>query len=94
MCFDAPLSASVVEYLLNNGVDVNVSIDGATALHWAAWEAKPAMVRLLLRSGADPSKGDAEHNSTAHGWAKHRGDQLGSRWGHSEVMDILANAQP
>ena len=83
----------VVEYLLTNGVDVNVNIDGATALHWAAWEAKPRMVEFLLSSGADPSKGDAEHNSTAQGWAKHRGDQLGPRWGHPEVMEILAAAQ-
>lgn len=84
----------VVEYLLTSGVDVNVDIDGATALHWAAWEAKPRMVEFLLSSGADPSKGDAEHNSTAFGWAKHRGDLLGPRWGHPEVMDILAAAQP
>lgn len=80
----------VVESLLASGVDVNVDIDGATALHWAAWEAKPGMVEFLLSSGADPSKGDAEHNTTAHGWAKHRGDQLGPRWGHPEVMRILS----
>ena len=83
----------VVEYLLDSGVDVNVKIDGATALHWAAWEAKPVMVEFLLSKGADPSSEDTEHKSTAHGWAKHRGDQIGPRWGHPEVINILAAAQ-
>lgn len=84
----------VVEYLLTCGIDVNADMDGATALHWAAWEAKPSMVEFLLRSGADPRKVDAQHNSTAHGWAQHRGEQLGSRWGHSQVLDMLAAAKP
>jgi len=84
----------VVEYLLASGINVDANIDGATALHWAAWEAKPGMVEFLLSNGADPTKGDAQHNSTAQGWAKHRGDQLGPRWGHAAVIGILAAAQP
>lgn len=82
----------IVEYLLSNGVDVNADIDGASALHWAAWEAKPKMVEFLLRKGADLTRQDTEHKSTAYDWAKHRGDQLGPRWGHPEVMSILAAA--
>lgn len=82
----------VVEYLLANGVDVNTELDGATALHWAAWEAKPNMVKFLLSKGVDPTRQDTEHKSTAYDWAKHRGDQLGPRWGHPEVMRILEAA--
>ncbi|QEG01922.1 Ankyrin repeat protein [Stieleria maiorica] len=82
----------VVEFLLAEGVDVNADLDGATALHWAAWEAKPRMVEFLLGRGADASKQDPEHNATALQWARHRGDQLGPRWGHPEVIEMLTNA--
>lgn len=84
---------AVVEFLLSRGLDVDANLDGATALHWAAWEAKPAMVTFLLGRGADPAREDTEHRATAHAWAKKRGDQLGPRWGHPKVMRILEDAQ-
>lgn len=82
----------VAEHLLANGLDVNGDIDGATALHWAAWEAKPNMVEFLIRHGADSTIQDRKHNLTPHGWAKHRRKEVGTRWGHDEAMRILKSA--
>lgn len=50
--------------LLNSGVDINSrhSLNGWTALHWAAHRGYPTICRLLLQRGADPNvknlKGD------------------------------------
>jgi ankyrin repeat protein len=82
----------VVDFLLDSGIDVNVNLDGATALHWAAWEAKPQMVGHLLSKGADPSREDRNHQATAYGWARHRGEQLGPGWGHEQVLRLLGGA--
>lgn len=79
----------IVQFLFGNGLDCNADIKGATALHWAAWEAKLNMVKSLLDSGADPAIRDRDHNMTAHGWAKHRRKELGSRWGHDQVIALL-----
>ncbi|NND97565.1 MAG: hypothetical protein HKN47_09585 [Pirellulaceae bacterium] len=82
----------IVEYLLDNQMDVNTDVDGATALHWAAWEAKPRMVGLLLQRGADATRQDRKHNLTALGWAQHRRKELGPRWGHDDVIRMLGGA--
>lgn len=82
----------IVEYLLANGVDVNTDIDGASALHWAAWEAKPKMVEFLLQRGANSTAIDQKHELTPLGWAKHRRKELGPRWGHDEVLELLETA--
>jgi hypothetical protein len=79
----------IVQHLLANELDVNADIDGATALHWAAWEAKPNMVKFLLGKGANPDILDRNHKLTPRGWAQHRGKELGPRWGHEEVIRIL-----
>lgn len=79
----------VIDYLLADGIDVNTDIDGATVLHWAAWEAKPAMVKFLTRHGADPNREDSKYKLTPLGWAKHRRSEVGSRWGHDEVCQLL-----
>ncbi|MDA1230558.1 MAG: ankyrin repeat domain-containing protein [Planctomycetota bacterium] len=82
---------NVVEYLLEREVDVNLTDGEATALHWAAWEAKPNMVAFLLQRGADASILDASHRMSPCGWAKHRRKEVGGRWGHDEVIQILDN---
>ena len=79
----------VIDYLLSRGVDVNQDINGATVLHWAAWEAKPKMVGMLLERGADLTIKDDKHNLTAGGWASHRRKEVGPRWGHEEVIQRL-----
>lgn len=80
----------IVEFLLEKGLDVNVDIKGASGLHWAAWEAKPSMVRFLVERGANKNLRDQKHQMTPAEWAKHRGSELGPRWGHGEVGEILA----
>ena len=48
------VNLEAVRTLLDQGVDVNApSVDGATALHWAAHRGDPALVQLLLDAGAD-----------------------------------------
>ena len=79
----------VVEYLLADGLDVNVDIDGASALHWAAWEAKPIMVEFLVKKGANKNLKDGNYKMTPAEWASHRGKQIGLRWGHERVVEAL-----
>lgn len=80
----------IVEYLFEEGLDVNVDIKGATALHWAAWEAKPRMVEFLIKNGAVTNRRDKKHNMIPHGWAMHRAKEAGPRWGHEEVLKYLS----
>ena len=80
----------IVDYLLSKGLDVNVDIQGATGLHWAAWEAKPNMVRYLVEKGANKDLRDQKHKMTPAEWAKHRRSEIGPRWGHAEVIKLLA----
>ena len=82
----------VVDFLLTNDIDINTDIDGATALHWAAWEAKPVMVGFLLERGADHTILDGEHKLAPTVWAQHRRKELGPRWEHDEVISILNRA--
>ena len=80
---------NVVDYMLNSGISVDDTIDGGTALHWAAWEAKPEMVRYLLTRGADPARLDAKHKMKPVDWARHRRKEIGPRWGHDLVIAFL-----
>jgi ankyrin repeat protein len=48
---------------------------GGTPLHWAAWNARVAMVRLLLEHGAPVNVRDSRYGSSPIAWAAH-----GSRW--------------
>ena len=82
----------IVEHLLGQGLDVQIDIKGSSALHWAAWEAKPRMVRHLIERGADKSYCDAKHNMTPAQWAANRKAEIGPRWGHDDVLEILGNA--
>jgi ankyrin repeat protein len=44
---------------------------GGTALHWAAWHGRPALVRLLLNHGAPVNVRDREYGSSPIAWASH-----------------------
>jgi ankyrin repeat protein len=44
---------SLVEKMIDKGVDVNETFQGKTALHVAVWKKHAEMVELLLRRGAD-----------------------------------------
>lgn len=65
-----------INQVLGRGIDVNADIDGATALHWAAWQAKADSIAHLLERGADPTRRDAEHEMTARQWYLFRRGQL------------------
>lgn len=55
--------------LLAHGADVRTKLDGATALHQAAFRDHQQLVRLLLAHGADPTVQDDRYHSTPAGWA-------------------------
>ena len=79
----------IVEYLLKEGLDVNADINGASALHWAAWEAKPNMVQFLVTQGADRNGRDKKYHMIPAEWAAHRRKEIGPRWGHEAVIKCL-----
>jgi ankyrin repeat protein len=82
----------VIDALLGIGVDLNQFVDGATVLHWAAWEANAQSVRHLLARGANANLRDETYQLTALGWARHRASQLAEARpdSHQEVMDCLS----
>lgn len=53
------------------GFDVDIKLDGHTALHQAAWDGDLAKISALLAAGADPSIVDDEHQSTPLDWAEY-----------------------
>jgi ankyrin repeat protein len=66
---------SVVEFLLEKGVDVNARRQGETALHWAAYGGQSDIVTLLLERKALVDIKDESYGATPLGWALHG-------WGH------------
>ena len=69
--------ASVVEFLLEHGMDANASLsgDGQTGLHWAAVGGHPEIARMLLARGADVNARETGYGGSPVGWALHG-------WGH------------
>ena len=65
-------TADSARVLLEHGADPNARDDenGATALHWAAWNGRRDRVEVLLAHGADPTLRDRTHSGTPLGWAK------------------------
>ncbi len=63
-------SAAVCNQLQAAGVSLNQLINGGTALHWAAWEAKAAAARHLVSRDADVAAKDPEHGATPLDWAR------------------------
>lgn len=52
---------------------IDTRMDGATALHFAAWEDHAAVVDVLLDRGADIDALDAEHGMLPIAWANEHG---------------------
>lgn len=85
----------VINRLLEGGVPIGVQVEGATALHWAAFFGKPSAVRHLIDRSADPSRRDAAHDATPLDRARYRHRELfRSSPGHDDVERYLAGLSP
>lgn len=86
---------AVIDEILAAGISVNRWINGGTALHWAAWEAKPAAARHLVSRGADPTLTDPNYKMTALGWARHRSRECphAHPGGHTAVIEYLSGLE-
>jgi ankyrin repeat protein len=83
---------SVIDQLLDTGLDINRLVKGGSALHWAAWEAKAASARHLVARGADSRLRDPQYQSNALGWAEHRFAECphAHPGGHVDVIRFLS----
>lgn len=72
-CCERP---AAIDQLLAAGIGVDAEVDGATALHWAAWQARTSSIQHLLARGADPTRRDRQHDMTPLGWYLFRREQL------------------
>lgn len=84
----------VVRACLAAGFPVDVTDqNGATALHHAAIQGRPAEVRELLAAGADFGIRDREHDATPMGWASFGADHVQRDGGDYEgVVQALLEA--
>lgn len=64
-----------VRALARAGFDLDARRAGRTALHEAAWNGDPELVRALLAGGADPDVQDDVYASTPLGFARHGGQE-------------------
>ena len=76
-------TADAARILLENGAHSNARDDqnGATALHWAAWNGEREHIDVLLAHGADPTLQDRTHSGTPSGWANANG--------HKDLAELL-----
>ncbi len=61
----------MLEFLIEQGFDINDRSDTKTALHRATEADDPDRIRLLLDHGADPNLVDTHIGATPLGWANH-----------------------
>jgi hypothetical protein len=59
----------VIQYLLEQGPEPAAILEGATALHSAAYGAQPRIVQVLLERNVPVDVIDANYEATPLGWA-------------------------
>jgi ankyrin repeat protein len=81
----------IIDKLQASGVSLNQLINGGTALHWAAWEAKVTAARHLVSLGANVAAKDPEHGGTPLDWARHWSSECphAHPGGHADVIRFL-----
>ena len=86
---------NVIDDLLAAGVSVGAMVNGGTALHWAAWEAKSSAARHLVARGAKVNLLDPEHRLTPLGWARYRAGEApyAHPSGHQDVISFLEQCE-
>lgn len=85
---DAPL----ITALLSAGFPVTAANGhGQSALHWAAWQGRDAVVRALLDAGAPIEARERQFGGTPLGWAVH-GASMAPAGRHLEVVRMLLDA--
>lgn len=85
----------IAEAMVQAGFPVSVTNhQGQTALHWAAWNGRAAMVRTLLANGAEVEAREREFGGTPLGWAAHGASNAATDEGcdHLEVVRLLLEA--
>jgi ankyrin repeat protein len=88
-------NSRAVDLMLSAGWSASASDErGVTALHWAAFHGNAALVRTLIRHGADVNVRERTFGGTPAGWAEH-GAQ--NRWNsdsgdYPAVLEALAAA--
>lgn len=89
---------AIAEAMIDAGFPVDTTNAlGQSALHWAAWHGRAALVKRLLAAGAEVDRREAQFGGTPLGWAVH-GNHAAPRDGgqHAEVVRVLlaAGASP
>ncbi len=81
-----------IDLLLDSGLAVDSEVEGATALHWAAFFGKRAAVQHLVSRGADPQGREAAHDGTPLDWCRYRrGELFRASPGHDAVEEYLTS---
>ena len=83
-------NAAAIRVMLELGCALDAQApDGGTALHWAAWQGKLELVRMLLALGAPVDVRDTQFGSSPLGWASHGS---GQHRGHDETYIAIVDA--
>lgn len=82
-----------VRMLLDAGCEASVVDEGATALHWAAYQGNASLVETLLDRGAPVDVRDARFQGTPLDWADH-GSREGACRAAADYSRVLALLSP